>query len=108
MNLGGGSGGGGGGGGMPPYGGGLPPYGAQMSFAGGAPMYSPYGMPMQQMAPGMGMPLSIPPPYSGSGQGPVGNAQARLGANGLYEAPEPEGPEEHGKLRDVVIQAVNE
>lgn len=47
------------------------------------------------------MPPSNASPYPGSGQGPLGNASARLGANGLYEAPEPEGPEEHGKFRVV-------
>lgn len=93
-------GGGGSGGGVPPYGGGIPPYGSQMPLYGGgaAPLYSPYGMPMQPMAPGTGMPLANAPQYAASGHGPLGEAQPRLGANGLYEAPEPEGPEEHGKL----------
>lgn len=82
---------------MPPYGG-APPYGSQMPYAGGTPMYSQYGMPMQQIAPGMGVPPSNSSPYPATGQGPLGSAPVRMGANGLYEAPEPEGPEEHGKL----------
>jgi hypothetical protein len=79
---------------MPLYGSQVPPYGA------GVPNISPFGMPTQPMQLGVfGMPTSNTPlPVSSSGQGPLGEVPARMGPNGLYMAPEPEGPEEHGRL----------
>jgi Cytoskeletal-regulatory complex EF hand len=76
---------GGGGGGMPPYGGGMPAF----------PMYAmppqmPGPMPVQQH-----MPMQQHPHHQMQGYGPLGEAPMRMGANGLYLAPEPEGPEEH-------------
>lgn len=48
-------------------------------------MGNPQGLPVQQLMP------SYP-----QGQGPLAGRPAQVGANGLYVAPEPEGPEEHG------------
>lgn len=58
----------------------LPAQMSQMSVAGG-------------MIPGQQVPVSYP-----AGQGPLAGRPVQRGANGLFEAPEPEGPEKHGKL----------
>lgn len=44
-----------------------------------------------------GMPMMLGTPYP-QGQGPLAGQPAQLGANGLYSAPKPEGPEEHGEF----------
>lgn len=65
-----------------------------MPGGGGMP---PYGMPG---AAAFGMqPMPVQMPQYPQGGGPLGEASFRIGANGLYEAPEPEGPEPHGKSR---------
>lgn len=80
-------------GGGPPYGHGVPPY-------TNAPPYG-YATAVPGMFPPMtavpGMPVGQPLPASyPQGQGPLAGMQARRGENGLFEAPEPEGPEAHG------------
>lgn len=89
-------------GGMGGYGGSFPPSGAPFG-QGMDPFYANNhapgmfaGMPAVggMQAPGMMQGQHDPAALGGSG--PLGDAPARLGANGLYEAPELEGPEEHG------------
>ena len=63
----------------------------------GLPMYP--GMPMMPMPsvhPGM---MPPPPPVQPSypeGQGPLAGRAVQRGSNGLLQAPEEDGPEEHG------------
>lgn len=73
------------------------------------PPYFNSGMPPPGMFPGA-MPTGMPgmpgamfgqPPITSypQGQGPLADRPVQVGANGLYVAPEPEGPEEHGMLQ---------
>lgn len=79
-------------GGGPPFGNGppftnVPPYGYPPQFPGMIPpMTAVPGMPL-------GQPLPTVYPH---GQGPLAGRAVERGANGLFEAPEPEGPELHG------------
>lgn len=83
-------------GGGPPFGSGppftnVPPYGFPPQFPGMVPpMTAMSGMPLGQPLP------TIYPP----GQGPLAGRAVQRGANGLFEAPEPEGPEVHGTSSD--------
>lgn len=68
-----------------------PQFGAYSSVFPGMmpPMTNMPGMP-----PGQPFPVVYPP-----GQGPLAGRPVQRGANGLFEAPEPEGPEKHGMCR---------
>lgn len=74
----------------------FPPY---MSQPSGYPLQPPpTGMPfMPSMMPGMPQMFAppAPPPMYPPGQGPLADVSATRGANGLYQAPELEGPEPH-------------
>lgn len=52
-------------------------------------------MPPMTNVPGMPIPQASPVTYP-PGQGPLAGKPVRRGANGLFEAPEPEGLEKHG------------
>lgn len=79
-------------GGGPPFGNGppftnVPPFGYTSAYPGMVPpMTAVPGMPF-----GQPLPTTYP-----QGQGPLAGRPAQRGANGLFEAPEPEGPEVHG------------
>lgn len=86
-------------------GGGLPPYGfGGASFPNGLAPYAAnmYATGMQFGAPNMGGMQNHRAIFEQqhaaqpSGQGPLGSAPAALGPNGLYQAPELDGPDEHG------------
>jgi len=79
--------------GGPPFGNGPPPAGGMGLFPGGFPMVPNMQTAMPGMVPGAAVPVAYP-----QGQGPLAGRTARMGANGLYEAPEQEGPEVHGML----------
>lgn len=66
------------------------------------PSVHPGMLPMQQ-APVPGVQASYP-----TGQGPLANRPINKSANGLFEAPEPEGPEEHEAARYIKLNPQEE
>lgn len=63
----------------------------------GFPPAFPGVMPPMTNVPGAIPGQPLPTAYP-AGQGPLAGREAQRGTNGLFQAPEPEGPEEHGRF----------